>query len=567
MKGLGFAPRAAVVGLALACGAITLTSTPAAARQWLPEVDARAVRLAPVRPIGLPSDAELQQSGAVIGEIKIRANPIFDTTRPEEDAELFRLANKLHIRTKQDTIATQLLFAPGDRYDPRLLEETARLLRNTRYLQEAYVTPVAFRDGRVDVEVVTYDVWTLNPGVSFGRKGGRNTSGFEIEELNLLGTGSRLSATRRSDIDRTSTTFIYNDRQLAGTWWEFDVRYSDNSDGRTEGLTLDHDFFALDSRWAAGLQSLNDERVDPRYDLGVQNGEYRHRSRFANVYGGWSAGLENGAVLRWRAGYTYDDRRFERVLGSPYRSVPPPDRKLAYPWVSAEWLQDDFRVLRNRDQIERTEDFRYGWRVTGLLGRASRSLGADRDSWIFTAGASRGLDLDTLGSLLFDSTLQGRYERSQFANTVLTVSGRYYLRQSERRLLYASLNADIGHALDADRQMTLGGDSGLRGYPLRYQGGQGRWLFTLEQRAFTNWYPFRLVNVGAAAFVDVGRSFGRNPFGTPSRGILTDVGVGLRLGNNRSALGNVLHVDLAMPLQRDRSIKSLQFLIETKRSF
>ena len=50
-------------------------------------------------------------------------------------------------------------------------------------------------------------------------------------------------------------------------------------------------------------------------------------------------------------------------------------------------------------------------------------------------------------------------------------------------------------------------------------------------------------------------------------GILTDVGVGLRLGNNRSALGNVLHVDLAMPLQRERSIEALQFVIETKRSF
>jgi hypothetical protein len=132
-----------ILALAFVCFGLAVTAPHAQARQWLPKVDARAVRLAPIRPTDVPSDAELQKSGAVIGEIKIRANPIFDTTRPEEDAELFRLANKLHIRTKQDTIATQLLFAPGDRYDPRLLEETARLLRDTRYLQEAYITPVA----------------------------------------------------------------------------------------------------------------------------------------------------------------------------------------------------------------------------------------------------------------------------------------------------------------------------------------------------------------------------------------------------------------------------------------
>jgi hypothetical protein len=48
---------------------------------------------------------------------------------------------------------------------------------------------------------------------------------------------------------------------------------------------------------------------------------------------------------------------------------------------------------------------------------------------------------------------------------------------------------------------------------------------------------------------------------------LKDVGVGLRLGNSRSALGNVLHIDLAFPLDGDASISSMQVIVETKRSF
>jgi hypothetical protein len=74
--------------------------------------------------------------------------------------------------------------------------------------------------------------------------------------------------------------------------------------------------------------------------------------------------------------------------------------------------------------------------------------------------------------------------------------------------LYASIAGDVVHALDPDQQITLGGDNGLRGYPLRYQTGDARLLLTVEQRVFTDWYPLRLTRVGAAAFYDVGRAWG-----------------------------------------------------------
>ena len=57
------------------------------------------------------------------------------------------------------------------------------------------------------------------------------------------------------------------------------------------------------------------------------------------------------------------------------------------------------------------------------------------------------------------------------------------------------------------------------------------------------------------------------PFADPRLGTLRDVGFGLRFSNSRSALANVLHVDIAFPLDGDASIDRMQFLIETKRSF
>jgi outer membrane translocation and assembly module TamA len=90
---------------------------------------------------------------------------------------------------------------------------------------------------------------------------------------------------------------------------------------------------------------------------------------------------------------------------------------------------------------------------------------------------------------------------------------------------------------------------------------------TIEERYFTDWYPFRLFRVGGAAFMDVGRTWGSAPLAEPGLGILKDVGFGLRFGNSRSGLGNIIHVDLAFPLDGAASINKVQFLVVTKETF
>src|ERR1700684_3894646 len=116
-------------------------------------------------------------------------------------------------------------------------------------------------------------------------------------------------------------------------------------------------------------------------------------------------------------------------------------------------------------------------------------------------------------------------------------------------------------------QLLLGGDNGLRGYPLRFESGTSRGLFTVAQRFFTDWYPFCLVRVGGAVFADVGRTWGTGVIGNSDPGLLKDVGFGLRLGNTRSGLGNVLHVDFAFPLSSEAGIQKFQFLVQTMQSF
>jgi hypothetical protein len=528
---------------------------------------ASAAEVAPTTEPVLPEAAELERQGAVVGEVFIYPENIFDLENAAEDKKLYRLANKLHITTQPNVIRQQLLFKSGDRFSQRLLDESARILRSARYLYDASVRPVAYRDGRVDIAVTTRDVWTLNPGISFSRSGGKNTAGIELEELNLLGTGTDLSIAKKSGVDRDSTLIEYKDRNLFSSWVNVYAAYASNSDGSLRALDLEHPFYALDTRWATGMSTLDDEHIQPLYDLGKVVDEFRSHRKFASAFWGWSSGLQTGWVQRWSVGATYDDNDFSELPGAVAGSLVPEDRKLVYPWVGFDLIQDDFDEFSNHDQIGRTEDFYLGTHFGARLGYSDAAYGADRSAWVFFARASHGMGTADSSAVLLSGAARGRIEGGMMRNAVLSGSVRHYVKQSERRLFFATLEGAVGRALDLDTQILLGGDNGLRGYPLRYQGGEARALLTVEQRYFTNWYPFRLFRVGAAAFFDVGRTWGESPVSTPSQGLLKDVGIGLRFGNSRSGLGNIIHVDLAFPLDGDSSIEDVQILVETKERF
>lgn len=533
----------------------------------LPSVKSRSTRLDTSRPADVPDDATLEATGARIGEIRFRPLKLFDIGGLDQDSALFRLGNRLHIRTRDETISDQLLFHEGQLYHASAVAESARILRSTRYLRDASIRPVAYHDGVVDIEVTTQDVWTLNPGISFGRHGGKNTGGFDLEELNFLGFGTQLGVSFKSGIDRDSKSVFYRDRQLGSSWWDLSTTYSDNSDGRLADFSLERPFYSLETQRAGGVAVNDDLRVDSRYDLGKVIDKFETHAKLASAYWGFSNGLSDGWARRYSVGFTYDDHEFANAPGADPALLLPDNRKLVYPWVAAEWVQDRFATTRNRDQIEKTEDYSLGWKLRGQVGFASSAVGADRDAVMLDGTVSTGYDLTERQSLILSAGAGGRLEDGSLQNGLLGAEARYYFRQSPRRLLFMGLSATAGSNLDTDEQILLGGDNGLRGYPLRYQAGTGRYLFTVEQRVFTNWFPFQLFNVGGAVFFDMGRVTGRDPLGSEPQGLLRDVGIGLRLGNSRSALGNVLHIDLAFPLDGDSSIDSVQVVVETKRSF
>jgi hypothetical protein len=511
--------------------------------------DKEHTRIEEPRPADLPSDGELEAAGAVIGNIDIDIRNIFDESDARETNGLFRLANHLHLRTKHATIKAQLLFASGDKYTARKLAETERTLRLLSYIYDARIVPVRYAAGKVDVKVITKDVWTLSPGISFGRAGGSNSTNFNLQDTNFLGWGKALQVSHGSTVDRTSNTVAWTDPNVFGSKWTSAVADVNSSDGSERSLQIAHPFYSLDTPWSTKMTAVKFDRTISRYNLGEKIDQFNDDQSSYELSGGVSSGLIDGWTKRFTFGMRYDRSLF---LPTPGTAIPaqqlPLDRTLSYPFVGFDFLQDKYKKVGDENQIGRTEDLYFGTDVSGEVGLSDAAFGGDRRAIMLLAKVLRGIELTDLQQIFVTSDFSSRIEDGRARNLIADAGAKYYWRWRTDWLLYAGLSGTVTDALDPELQLLLGGDNGLRGYPLRYESGTSRALLTVEQRFFTDWYPFRLVRVGGAIFSDVGRTWGNGVIGNSDPGLLKDVGFGLRLGNTRSGLGNVLHIDFAFPL-------------------
>ena len=513
--------------------------------------------------------AELEARGARIGQVHIDTRNIFDVTQPGEDYALYRLANRLHFGTRPEVIRDALLFRTGDRVSVRVMDETERLLRAKRNLYDVEIRPGAYRDGVVDVEVVTRDTWTLALDGKYERSGGEDKIKFGVKDSNLLGRGMTLGMLATSDPDRSGWEVEAEYPRAFDGWTQLAYLAGHYDDGSRWVGTIARPFYALDTRWAYGATWEHYTRTDAIYSAGETVAGYRHESSGGEAYGGWSTGLVGGWTQRVSVGVIARDDSYgidpEEAAPVPF----PVDHKVRGPMVAYEVLEDRFVRRRNHDHIGRVEFVPFGFRARLQVHRALSSWGSTGSAWLYNAELSQGFTLPSnqavLGKVLLERRIDSRAEPLDRQGLAL----RYYAPQGGRWASFGSLALDrIGTAAAPDL-LELGGDNGLRGYPLRYQQGERRVLATLEQRYYTDWYPFRLARVGAAAFVDVGRAWkGVNP-NHLNGGWLTDVGVGLRLALDRTSFGNIAHLDVAFPLERgsDPDIKGAQFLFKVRVSF
>jgi hypothetical protein len=154
-----------------------------------------------------------------------------------------RLADNLHVVTREHIIRNNLFFKVGDNFFPNLVADNERFLRDQTYIQDAriIVTPADIDTSAINITIVYKDVFSIS---ATGGASAKNAY-LEVKDDNFMGRGQRIIAQQYYDLDRIKRYGFgieYTKRNIRGTFVDFTVGYNNvtpafNSGRREETAT------------------------------------------------------------------------------------------------------------------------------------------------------------------------------------------------------------------------------------------------------------------------------------------------------------------------------------------
>ena len=130
-------------------------------------------------------------------------------------------------------------------------------------------------------------------------------------------------------------------------------------------------------------------------------------------------------------------------------------------------------------------------------------------------------------------------------------AGANYYKKFSRHTLAMRFSNNFGFEVDSSRQLQLGADSGLRGYPARAFTGEKLILMNLEDRQF--WGSVSMgpkIAIGTVVFVDAGNVW-KEDENIDLDELNWSTGFGLRLGMSNLPKQPIVRVDLGWAIGED----------------
>ncbi len=510
-----------------------------------------------------PNDFYQPYAGKLIRHVRIEIGPVFDRTNPKENNWLYRGLDALHVNTKPQVIASQLLFQQGELLDENKVLESARILRTRGYLASAYILPEALCADGVDLVVMTRDVWSTEPDTSLSRNGGENKSGFGLSEGNLLGFGNELAIGYEKVGERSAVNYDFSSPHIFNSHYYAHLAYADKSDGKDKIIELAKPFYSLQTPYAYGVTSKTiTEEAILRYG-GLKRSSFTYVEERYELFAGKAVAVSEQATTRLIGGVAMEEDEYTATALT--RTPLPADELNRYPWLAVRTIENQFGAFKNLQQIQRVEDILLGRDMFLRLGYAGERFHNERDGLLMQAYYSDVLTSDDKHLLQFKSSIAMKDYAGSAERFALSQHLTYNHFLTDHSRWYVDVQWDFGKRLLPQDEFTLGGAAGLRGYPLEFQRGQERYLLTTEYRYFSDWHLFNLLRVGGVVFAETGKAW--NSQLQTGQETLSDVGFGLRISSSKARIGSVVHIDIAMPTAAREGIDDYQVVVSTLQTF
>lgn len=317
----------------------------------------------------------------IINHIGFERN-INDTTKRKVVNTVTRVANVLHVDTKERVIRNNLFIKASRPLDPYKLADNERHLRDLPFILDAriIVKPVRGNRDQVDVIVYTRDVFSIGGSFSAKSKSGVE---YKVYDANLAGWGQRAEYRSVIDVERDPKfghQFLYYKNSINGTLINGTLSYTQLNTGVSRGLEnenaiylkLDRPLVSPYTRWAGGLELSRNwsENVYSITDTVFRNYGYFEK----DIWIGYNIGIKSRVENRNRYFISL------RAYGQSFYNQP-------------EQLEEQMNVVYNNEQyvlgaftfynqnfyrtkyvygFGRTEDVPYGTRMSFIIGQTKQ---------------------------------------------------------------------------------------------------------------------------------------------------------------------------------------------------
>jgi len=246
-------------------------------------------------PFGPRPAAAQQAPPPTIDTIVVINQNVFD--QAEMLGPIARVGNAIHFRTHASVIRRTLLFNQGDPYDSARAVESGRALRGLNVFRQVIIDTVRIGD-RLALRVITADGWSTKPQLNYSTAGGSTTWQGGIEEENLFGTATSLTALYTKTPDRSTDSFLYQNPHFLGRRPRLFGLYQALSDGERGQWALGVPFYETAARRALGTGGeAGTQRILRFRDGLLSDSLERHALRFG-VGGGLALHATSHGYLR-----------------------------------------------------------------------------------------------------------------------------------------------------------------------------------------------------------------------------------------------------------------------------